>query len=347
MLGPLDPSQAPWVAGLLRAAYGEHYFEPRLYDPAAWVTANETGMLISVVARTADGEVAGHVSLSYPAPSARVIEIGRAVVAPGHREVGLLGAMMAGAIEHARAVLGCELVVGAALCNHVYSQRACESLGMTVTGLEVDSVPERMVEGDGASPMSGTGSGRVATVNYARRLSLGRRRQVCLPTPYAGLIRDLLDRLGSLCRYRSCSSVTAGSGLERHSRIEVVDRPHRDVLGVELFTAGRDLSRRLAEVGAQARVAGRAMIKVAVDLGPPTVGAAVGALRAQGYFVGGVLPGWFDSDGLLMLKVLAPPNFAQVQLASPVSRSLWTTVSADHAVVVDARRVAGEARVRG
>ncbi len=43
-------------------------------------------------------------------------------------------------------------------------------------------------------------------------------------------------------------------------------------------------------------------------------------LREKGFFLGGVLPQWFDDDGLLMQKVLFTPDFASTKSIAIVLR---------------------------
>jgi len=55
---------------------------------------------------------------------------------------------------------------------------------------------------------------------------------------------------------------------------------------------------------------------------PCPVGEAVKSMRKQGYFLGGVLPRWFNTDGLLMQKLLFPPHWNDMQILTDRSRQL-------------------------
>jgi hypothetical protein len=46
----------------------------------------------------------------------------------------------------------------------------------------------------------------------------------------------------------------------------------------------------------------------------PAVGWAVNRLRNRGYFFGGLLPRWFDDDGMLMQKTVHPPHWDTMQI---------------------------------
>ncbi|MFH1243085.1 MAG: hypothetical protein V1689_12085 [Pseudomonadota bacterium] len=72
------------------------------------------------------------------------------------------------------------------------------------------------------------------------------------------------------------------------------------------------------------------VIQAWLNLGEPWVGDAAAILREKGYFWGGVLPRWFDTDGLLMQRILHPPHWDGIQTAFErdriildLSRSDW------------------------
>jgi hypothetical protein len=66
-----------------------------------------------------------------------------------------------------------------------------------------------------------------------------------------------------------------------------------------------------------------------LPLASPFTGAATDVLRAHGYFLGGVLPRWFDEDGLLMQKVTQEPDWASIQLYSERAKSIMEIVKRD------------------
>jgi hypothetical protein len=79
------------------------------------------------------------------------------------------------------------------------------------------------------------------------------------------------------------------------------------------------------------------VIQVWLKLGSPWVGAAVDALREQGYFLGGLLPRWFDDDGFLMQKLLCPPDWEGIRLHTDRAKILlnmahedWDRVTGGH-----------------
>ena len=66
-----------------------------------------------------------------------------------------------------------------------------------------------------------------------------------------------------------------------------------------------------------------------LNLGQAEVGGAVEGLCAGGWFLGGYLPRWFDSDGLLMQKILERPDYVAVRLYSDKARALLERIRAE------------------
>ena len=74
---------------------------------------------------------------------------------------------------------------------------------------------------------------------------------------------------------------------------------------------------------------GSVVIQVWLKLTSPWIGEVVKVLQAKGFFLGGLLPQWFDDDGFLMQKILFMPDFDSIQLYSDDSRRIADLVSAD------------------
>jgi hypothetical protein len=59
---------------------------------------------------------------------------------------------------------------------------------------------------------------------------------------------------------------------------------------------------------------GGLVVQVWLNLSYPWVDEAVHILREKGYFLGGILPRWFDHDGLLMQKIMKRPDWGSLQI---------------------------------
>jgi anti-sigma regulatory factor (Ser/Thr protein kinase) len=96
----MRPDEAVQVSQLMYRAYGNTYFNPDVYYPQRVAAHDANGTVVSFVAATRDGYVAGHSALELNQPGP-VAESGQAVVDPAHRGRGLLGRMKAALLEEA------------------------------------------------------------------------------------------------------------------------------------------------------------------------------------------------------------------------------------------------------
>jgi len=80
---------------------------------------------------------------------------------------------------------------------------------------------------------------------------------------------------------------------------------------------------------------GNRVIQIWLSSGIPSVGEAVDHLRHRGYFFGGVLPRWLNSDGLLMEKVLDEPGWQDVIIQFERPKKLLALIKEDREQVLD------------
>jgi len=107
------------------------------------------------------------------------------------------------------------------------------------------------------------------------------------------------------------------------------------VARMTVVQSGRDFAFVLAEQEQQARKQNAVVFQIRLKLSEPSVGHAVDILKSQGYFFGGVLPRWFDSDGLLMQKLDCPPDFDRIMLWSDFAKELLEFIRKDREVSID------------
>ena len=93
--------------------------------------------------------------------------------------------------------------------------------------------------------------------------------------------------------------------------------------------AGRDFDPTLSGLERDLAAQGVTVIQVWLNLAWPWVGKVVDRLRARGYFLGGLLPRWFDSDGLLMQKIGARPGWEEMQIYFERAQKIAALARAD------------------
>jgi hypothetical protein len=71
------------------------------------------------------------------------------------------------------------------------------------------------------------------------------------------------------------------------------------------------------------------VIQIWLNLSWPWINAVVVMLRTRDYFLGGLLPRWFDSDGMLMQKIIGRPNWEDIHLYFERAKKLLEWVRTD------------------
>jgi len=140
---PMEPSEALEVSKAVYKAYGNTYAFEHLYYPERIVELNKSGEMFSVVAVTPKGEIAGHLALTRHG-EARIGELGRAVVKPEFRSMGIFTRLNLFTLDKARSegLLG---ILGEAVTNHTYSQQVGLGIGLRDCALFVGYLPQTEV----------------------------------------------------------------------------------------------------------------------------------------------------------------------------------------------------------
>lgn len=302
----MQPEDAPGTVSLYRVTYGESYPIREMYDPEALVRQQETGQMYHVVCRTAEGLVAGHWGLyRTSAPFQGLYEVGHGMVLPEFRNRRINDRIALYIHETLIGQLGLEGLWGEAVANHVFMQKTCVAFRYSETGIELDLMPAASYEKEGSA------SGRVGAV-LVFRIYRPKGQTIRLPAPYAGLLRELhRDAHAASHTYAEASPEPPGTG---RSRIDSLGFPGANLARLTVLEIGEDLGESIAKAEEAPTREGASVFQAYLRLTDPAVGFAVGTLRRKGYFFGGLLPRWFDDDGLLMQKMLHEPNVPGLQL---------------------------------
>jgi len=321
-INAFEPADAGHLPNLFRRIYGDHYLSASVYDPQAYSRANADGSGQSLVARGPDGLPVGHLAILKAAPNPGVRELGQGVVDPDHRKAGLLGDLIDGCIHIADRDPGCCGLFGAALTNHVFSQRALWRADFVDVGFEIGYVPARMMQ------IEATGAGPTATVIQYRALDDAPNQVTYLPSAYSDLMLALFDQLRTTRAYAGSDQPLDKAG---QSRIEIVDLPRFDMVRLNIRRIGADLMDRVALATAAARRHRRTMVQLVLALDSPCTDAAVEALRAAGFWFGALLPRWMGADALLLQRAVDEPWFEDIHLYTDDARALLRFVREDAA----------------
>ncbi len=315
------PEDAPGITRLFRSVYGEEYPAKHVYDPASIRRLFESGDNYPVVARTVGGDIVGHTALFRNAPNRCLYESGAGLVLPSYRNRGINSALMRYAFEDAalRDRADMEALWGEPVCSHLHMQKTTSRLRLVEMGLEADLLPSEAYGRERGTP------GRTFALP-GFRIYRSNPHPVYVPKAYRVHLAFLYSALDD-CRRFLLSTEPLPRSCRTEPRTEFLESAR--VARVDLAAAGEDLDESMAALEAKLSPKEPAVIQVRLSLGLPWVGRGVDVLRERGYFLGGVLPGWFEDDGLLLQKTAGSPAWDSIRLYTDRARAIRDMVRAD------------------
>ncbi|MFH1985040.1 MAG: hypothetical protein ABIL58_24650 [Pseudomonadota bacterium] len=314
------PEDALGVTELFRAVYGDGYPIRKFIDPDLLIEENRANKTVSSVVRTSRGDIVGHNAIFHSAPSDRIFESGAGLVHRHYRGgKGIFTALGKHGIQLAVEEFQASAIWGEPVCNHIFAQKAIQSVGWKTFAVEVDLMPAA------AYVQEESAAGRVSTLMMFDEFT-PRQHPVFLPSVYEKWLRTLYTKL-SAPRDVSVSTTAPRSGLSSNLEIQVFD--FAQVVRIIVHKIGADFSAVFANKQADAVNQKTVVFQVWLPLSDPATGWAVDRLRQQGYFFGGLLPRWFNDDGLLVQKTLHPPAWETIRLADEWSLKILDMAKTD------------------
>jgi len=313
------PEDAQGVVRLFEAVYGNDYPVKMYYDPDSLKRANRTGECHSVVARTSDGLIVGVHNLMKSGHIDALYEWGAGLVLAEYRSLGITESIANHMMNEVVPGLGIEEVFGEPPCAHVIMQRLCARIGFIETALELCLMPANLY--DRKKPASA----RMSTL-LGFRCFKPKPHIVFLPRVYEDELRYLYSALDDERTLVPATEVRP-EAVPSELRMQTFD--FAQVARITICHAGEDLAYRLAELEQDALSRNVLVMQAWLKLDTPTVTAAVDILRSRGYFIGGVLPRWFDTDGLLMQQLRCRPDLQSLALYTDRARSILQLVARD------------------
>lgn len=314
-VGPFEPGDAKGVSLCYYEIYGESFPIDHVYDPEAVILRNATDEQYTIVARTPKKEIVGMAGLFRHAPNPEVYEAGQLMVLKAFRNGSLsteLARRILGDFIHA---LDLSVVFTEAVCNHPVSQRLALEQGHHATGLELECMPSPAYSKE-----------RSGLRNVSLLLTFDVRKDqghvVHLPDPYTGFLEKMYGDLGL---ERTPAEGGDFSGITESDEFSL---PEAGFVRITLQRAGTDFQDVVERAEADAGKQG--LVQVYINLGDSAAPGAVAHLRDRGYFLGGLLPLWFGTDGLIMQKLPQPPAWDELQLHGRATRDLVAFIRKDH-----------------
>jgi hypothetical protein len=314
------PEDAPGVVQVFRSVYGEGYPVRTYVDPHLLIKENAARRTISSVARTPRGDVVGHNALFNSAAHPGIYESGAGAVHGAYRGgKGIFTRLVDHGLQVAASFPMVNAVFCEPVCNHVFSQKLTEKAGFVLRALEVDLMPAEAYEKEASA------AGRVAAF-LAFRTFRPRPHAVYLPAVYRDELLFLYENLDDDRDFQvSKDAVPAGTVSDIKS--QVFD--FAGVARVAVHESGADFSSKINSLENEFQEKGVQVIQIWLNLACPWGGEVIESLTSRGYFLGGVLPRWFDDDGLLMQKILKRPDWDEISLYADRAARILKLVRAD------------------
>ncbi len=314
------PKDAEGIAHLFRSVYGAGYPIRAYVEPDLLRAENAAARIISSVARTVNGDIVGHNALFQSAPYKKIYEAGAGLVHADYRGGhGIFTELVAHNIEVGRKHFGVELVYGETVCNHVFSQKLAHNLGYATQAIEVDLMPAA------AYSQEKSAQGRVSTMLNFKTLK-ARPHTVYLPPLYEQQLRFIYETLDDK---RNLILADQALPVDVKTQFETEVFTFAGVARIAVIESGSDLVETLKNEELCLQKEGIEIFQVWLKLATPDVGATTEILKQSGYFLGGILPRWFDSDGMLMQKIKGKPNWEGMQIHFDDDRKIVDLVRAD------------------
>lgn len=316
----LRPEDAPGVAHLFYAEYGSSYPIETFYYPEQIIRENQNGNIHSVVARTPKGDIIGHGALYRSSPDYQnIYEIGQCIILPDYRVTFAAYKINMYAAQTLTAMTRPDGIFGEAVTHITATQKFSSLVGMKDVAIEMDLMPAESYEKSKAA------SGRVSCLILFQSLN-DRPHEIFIPSRY-GKIMDYILRDSDMSRTLTPSrmKIPAKTQTRLTSRFFTYARVGR----FNVISAGGDFKSVVTSLEKEGKKEKSHVFQFFLNLGEPWVEAAVEILRKRGYFFGGLVPRWFDTDGILMQKVMEPPDFKSPNLHSEKARKMLKYVQAD------------------
>ena len=328
----VDELNASHVGAVFRSVYGDDFPLKYVYQPESLWKEIKEGRLASALAFDMTGRAAGYIAMYKNAPNPRLWEAGNMVVDPVYKLTNVSSLLRNYYFDPNFCKKGDnDGIFGEAVCCHYFTQVSGIKSGMSDYALELDQLA-----GDS---FKDSNHNKAETERVSCVLSFLEfnhpTETMYLPQVYA----DILQRLSQPLRSRCFHLGTAPLPDTGVTVWEEKYYPSAQTWKIAVCEIGADWSAVVDEILSEAACRQVISLQMTVNTAYPQVGVAVHQLRERGFFLGGLVPRWFGTDGILMQKVLGnEPDYDGAKLYSRTAKDLLAFIRADREEV---QRLAG------
>lgn len=306
------------VSLLYYEIYGDSFPVEHVYDPDEVKRRNHTDEQYTLVARTTGGDIVGMVGLICNGPNKKVYESAQFMVMRSYRHNFLAGELTRSALREMPETLNLSAVFVEAVCNHPVSQIMAHKEGLRATGLEMECMPSAVYSKEG-------GVVRNVSLLLMFKVRSVDPASVYLPEPYGEFMLGLYGQLG-LQRKN-----LPGEDLVGITESDDFLLPDAGIARITVKKTGANFGRVMQDF--EVAAGEHSLIQVYLNLGDPGCPRAVELLRKHGYFFGGLLPLWFESDGMIMQKLPEEPDWKGLNLHDGAAEAMLAFLRQDYGKV--------------
>ena len=324
----LRADEAARLPEAIRAAYGDTYDVPWVYDVHQVAERIAEGLLISSIAETDDGRLLCHAAMALRRPHDAVGHVGQAVTLPEARGHHLFVSVKRHLVYLARK-RGLAGLYSEATAVHPYSQRANVELGAHETGFLLGWIPGSVANNAApAAEGSPDAAGRQSVALFYLRTNPKPARPVYAP----GRHRDVTHTIIETCRLHARLAEAPRRGrVEPRSAVHTHVDPAHNVALVNVTEPGQDVAEVVHALRARLFGEGVDALYVDLPLDRPGSAAAGDALDELGVSFAGVFPNTREHGDVLRLQSLngGRVSAGDVAVASDHGRALLDYVLDD------------------
>ncbi len=319
----LEPGEGSVLGEAIRAAYGDSYDAPWVYDRAEVERRLGDGTYVSCVAEGAGGDLLCHVGLARHTPADRVGHSGQAVTMPVARGQHLFTATKRRLVDWAREE-GLAGMYGEATAAHPYSERANVELGAHETGFLLGWIPGT-VSNNAAAGQAGR---RQSAALFYTKTNDGHEREVFAPERH----REMVEQTLRCCKLRgSIADPPSGTSLAPRTELHTEVRADHNLAVLTVDGPGADLEQRVAAQREVLFAAGLDAIYLDIPMETPATALVADHLEALGVFYSGIFPNTRADGDVLRMQSLnrVTVRAGDVAVVSEHGRELLDYVLAD------------------
>ncbi|EGB16332.1 hypothetical protein DND132_3129 [Pseudodesulfovibrio mercurii] len=308
------PEDAPDVSRFYKETYGDGFPLKYVYDPAEISRRYDGVNHRTTIVRDGEDRLAAMGSLFRFAPNPLLYEAGQLMVSKRHRGKGLSNIIGRVVLEEFPTQIPVDAVFIEALCSHTLSQPSATNCGLLPTGVELERIPPMGPKQD---------NGVVVNTSLLTLFRIYRDTPHTIH-PHPDYVEFIERRNRALGIKRTVEPGASPVPPSTNAQSDVLRDASMATLTI--FRAGKDLPDVLARFRAEA--AGCSM-HVRLDLGDRATPWAIDVLRGERFFLSAYLPLWFGTDGILLQKLPAAPDFSAPRYGSEAAKSMGDAVLAD------------------